>query len=370
MRQRQTGFSLVELMIAILLASITAIVVLNVLTSFQARKTTTAGRNDAQIGAAVGIYAVEKELRMAGAGLTTPTGQMCAAGVNIAYGADTISDGAPLMPVRIIDGGAGVPDTLEVIRSNSEFGAAPTRLVATMGSNIGTIAIDSNAGLANGDLMMVGASDGSKLCTLMQLTQDPTANGAGWTLTHASGASEYNPADPAVAFTNAVTYEVRDKVMNMGRFGIRRFGVICSDGAAPAADNNCDLGSYDALAVPAPTLADIASIAPQIVELQAQYGVAPAGSQVVNAWVDATGGTWAAPSLANQRRIKAIRIAIVARGARDGQVVAPASLRLFEADAGMGAAAVDRALTADEQHYRYQVLSVVVPLINIIWAGV
>ncbi len=38
-------------MIAILLASITAIVVLNVLTSFQARKATTAGRNDAQIGA-------------------------------------------------------------------------------------------------------------------------------------------------------------------------------------------------------------------------------------------------------------------------------------------------------------------------------
>ena len=36
----------------------------------------------------------------------------------------------------------------------------------------------------------------------------------------------------------------------------------------------------------------------------------------------------------------------------------------------MGTAAVDRNLSADEQHYRYQVLSVVVPLINIIWAGI
>lgn len=370
MRRHHTGFSLVELMIAILLASITAIVVLNVLTSFQARKATTAGRNDAQIGAAVGIYAVEKELRMAGAGLTTPTGQLCAVGVNIFFGGDTISDGAPLMPLRIIDGGAGVPDTLEVIRSNSDFGAAPTRLVANMASNTGTIAIDSNAGLADGDLMMLGASDGSKVCTLMQLSQAPAANGAGWVLTHASGASDYNPADPSAVFANAVTYEVRDKVVNMGRFGIRRFGIVCSDGGAPAADNNCDLGSYDALAFPAPTMADIASIAPQIVEMQAQYGVAPAGNQVVNDWVDATGGTWAAPTLANQRRIKAIRIAIIARGARDGQVVSPSTLRLFEADAGMGTAAVDRNLSADEQHYRYQVLSVVVPLINIIWAGI
>ncbi len=370
MRQRQFGFSLVELMIAILLASITAVVVLNVLTSFQARKATTAGRNDAQIGAAVAIYAVEKEVRMAGAGLMTPNGQMCAVGVNIYYGGDTISDGAPLMPVRIIDGGAGVPDTIEIVRSNSDFGAAPTRLVATMASSGGTISIDSSAGLTDGDLMMVGASDGSKLCTLMQLTQAPAVNGSGWTLTHASGASEYNPADPTASFANAVTYEVRDKVMNMGRFGIRRFGIVCSDGAAPAADNNCDLGSYDALAFPAPTMADIASIAPQIVELQAQYGVAPAASQVVNEWVDASGGTWAAPSAANQRRIKAVRIAIIARGARDGQVVSPASLRLFEADASMGTAAVDRALTADEQHYRYQVLSVVIPVINILWAGV
>jgi type IV pilus assembly protein PilW len=370
MRKPNMGFSLVELMIAILLASITSIVVLQVLTSFQARKATTAGRNDAQIGAAVGIYALEKELRMAGAGLTTPTGQLCAAGVNIFFNGATVADGVPLMPVRVIDGGAGLPDTLEVIRSNSEFGAAPTRLVATMASNTGTLGIDSNAGLTDGDLMMVGASDGSKLCTLMQLTGAPAANGAGWVLTHGSGASDYNPADPTAAFTNPITYEVRDKVINMGRFGIRRFGVVCSDGAAPAADNNCDLGSYDALAFPAPVMADIASIAPQIIEVQAQYGVAPAGSQTVNDWVDATGGTWAAPSLANQRRIKAVRIALIARGARDGQIVSPASLRLFEADAGMGTAAVDRALTADEQHFRYQVLSVVVPLINIIWAGV
>jgi len=369
MRTRHSGFSLVELMIAILLASITAVVVLQVLTSYQARKSTTVGRNDAQISSAVGLYALEKELRMAGAGLMIPNGQLCSSGVNIAYDGAAISDGAPIMPLRIIDGGAA-PDTIEILRSNSDFGAAPTRVVQTMASATATIGVDSMAGLTGGDLVLAGASDGSKICTLMQLSQDPTANGSGWILTHGSGVSKYNPADPTTVFTNAVSYDVRDKVVNLGRLGIRRYGVVCSDGAAPAPTNICDLGSYNALATPTPTLADIASIAPQVIELQAQYGIAPVGSQKVDTWVDATGGTWAAPTLVNQRRIKAVRIAIIARGAREGKAVAPASLRLWEADADMGSAAVDRALSADERRFRYQVLNVVVPLVNIIWAGI
>jgi type IV pilus assembly protein PilW len=315
------------------------------------------------------LYALEKELRMAGAGLTIPNGLLCAAGANIAYGGTATSDGEPLLPLRIIDGGAG-PDTIEIIRSNSDFGAAPTRLIQVMTSPAGTLGVDSMAGLSSGDLIMVGASDGSKICTLMQLSQAPTANGSGWTLTHASIGSDYNPADPTAAFTNAISYDVRDKVVNLGRLGIRRYGVVCSDGAAPAATNICDLGSFDALATPAPAMADIASIAPQVIELQAQYGVAPAGNQKVSAWVDATGGTWAAPSVVDQRRIKAVRIAIIARGARQGAAVAPAKLRLWEADADMGSAAVDRTLSADERRFRYQVLNVVVPLVNIIWAGI
>lgn len=369
MRKRHLGFSLIELMIALVLASITAVVVLQVLTSYQARKTTTVGRNDAQMSAAVGLYALEKELRMAGAGLTIPNGMLCATGVNIAYGGATISDGKPLMPLRILDGGAG-PDTIEVIRSNSDFGAAPTRLIQAMATPTSTLSVDSLAGLTAGDLVMVGSSLGDKICTMMQLSQAPTANGSGWILTHASGGSNYNPADPTALFTNAVSYDVRDKVVNLGRFGIRRYSVICSDGAAPAATNICDLGSYDALATPAPALADLASIAPQVIELQAQYGIAAAGSQKVDSWVDATGGLWAAPDFTDQRRIKAVRIAIIARGARQGAAVSPDKLTLWEEDPVMGTAAVERALNADERRFRYQVLHVVVPLVNIIWAGI
>jgi type IV pilus assembly protein PilW len=367
-RNRESGFSLVELMVALLLTSITAVVVLQVLTSYQSRKATTVGRNDAQISASVGLYMLEKEIRMAGAGLMIPTGQLCPLGVNIYYDGATISDAAPLMPLRIIDGGAG-PDTIEIMRSGSEFGAAPTRLIQTMASTISTIGVDSSAGLVNGDLILVGSPDGNKICTVMQLSQDPIVNGSGWTLAHASGASIYNPANPAAVFTTAMPYDVRDKVVNLGQLGVRRHGLVCSDGGAPSANNICDLGSYDALANPAPTLATFDSAAPQIIELQGQYGVAAAGSQTVTSWEDPTGATWGAPTLANQGRIKAVRIALIARGAREGTAVSPATLRLWDADGVMGSAAVDRALSADEQRFRYQVLNIVVPLVNVIWAG-
>ena len=362
MRRHSRGFSLVELMVAVTLAAITGIVVLTVLSNYQGRKQTTVGRNDAEINASLGLFSVEKEVRMAGSGMTLPTGMFCNLGINIAYNGVTISDAAPLRPIRIVDGGAGVPDQIDILRSNSEFGSAPSSVLQLMASAASAISVDGSVGLTNGDLILVGASDGNKICTLMQMSAAPVANGTNWNLPHASGAAPYNPADPSTVFTTPVAYDVRDLVVNMGRQGWRRFAVVCNDGAAPSATNNCDLASYNLLAAPnPPTLADVQSESAQIIELQAQYGIAAAGTQNVNAWVDAT-GAWAAPTEADQRRIKAIRIAIVARGTREGTMVTPATITLW--------GGVTRAMSNAERRYRYQVLTVVIPLINTIWAGV
>lgn len=369
---RQSGFSLVELMVAVLLASITAVVVLNVLSNYQRRSANLIGRNDAQISASVALYSLEKEMRMAGAGLTLPGGELCSVGVNIAYDGAVQSNAAPLMPVRIIDGAGGAPDSIEIIRSDSAHGAAPTRLVAAMVAPTSQLSVDGQAGATAGDLVMVGASQGNKVCTLMELTA-VTPNGSGWLLSHASGTGTglYNPSDPALTFTNPQSYAVGDMVVNMGRYGVRRYGVLCTNGGAPTASNNCDLAWYNPLALTGPALTDanVFSITPQVIELQAQYGIAPAGSQQVNAWVDATGADWANPSAANLARIKAVRIAIVARGERDMNEVSPTAINLWDEPCNGGATCA-RALSSEERHYRYQVLTVVVPLINTIWARI
>lgn len=367
-RPSQRGFSLVELMIAILLASITAVVVLHVLTSYQRRTATLLGSNEAQINAAVALFSLEKDIRMAGAGLTTPVpgpasnpgGRLCGVlGVNIADDAGTlIYSDEPLMPLRIIDGGDG-PDTIEILRSDSPAGAAPTRLVQTMSAADADINVDSRLGLADGDLIMVGAPDGSKRCTMMRLTDvsSPPASSL-WTLKHDLG--DFG--------TNEVTYEVRDALVNMGRYGLRRFTVLCNDGELPSAVNNCDLGWYDRLAFDPDDveLADLVSLSPQIVELQAQYGIAEGNRDTVTSWVEATGSIWENPDEEQAKQIKAVRISVVARAAREGSEVAPASLVLWDDDGTDNDRNLD--LNDEQRRFRYQVLTVIVPLMNVIWA--
>jgi type IV pilus assembly protein PilW len=379
MRNRNLGLSLVELMVAVTLALITIIVVMQVLSVYEARKRTTTVGNDAQISASVGVFMLDREIRMAGAGLTLPSGFACAPGMNGFYDGATFSDGAPRAPLRIIDGGeaggVALPDRVQVIHSDAAFGVAPATIVQSMADTTSEITVNSRLGLNQGDLLLVGGDGGARICTLMQLSADPEATGNGWLLAHDSGDDfPYNPANPGAAFATAMRYEVGDIVVNLGRFGVRSFGVICNDGGAPAATNSCDLASWDTLAAPAnPTLAEADSIAPQVVNLQVQYGVAPAGSQSVNEWVDATGATWGDPTAANVARIKAVRLAIVTRGnfERDpenpDELVGPENLVLW--DEGL-ASDITLPLSDEERRFRYKVVRAVVPLINVIWAGV
>jgi len=370
---RQRGVSLVELMVAVVIAIITVLVVLEVLATYEARKRTTTIGNDAEISAATGLFALERDVRMAGAGLTLPNSFACNVGVNLFFGAaGTFSDGAVLAPLRIIDGGAG-PDQIRVIRSDANFGPAPATIVTSMAAADSNVLVDWNGGLARGDLFLAGSPDGNKICTVMQLTRAPQASGSGFSLEHSSAnPANHNPASPGTAFTTAIRYDVGDTVTNLGTFGLRTYAVLCGNGAAPGLDNACNLVSFNTLAVPAPTLANVESISTQVVDLQAQYGVAPANSQTVDAWVDATldpltGVNWAAPTALNLRRIKAVRLAIVTRGNLEREMVSPATLVLW--DRGL---ATERtiALNNDQRRYRYKVLTVVVPLINVIWAGV
>lgn len=374
MRTRNRGLSLIELMVAVSLGLVTVIVVMQVLSVYEARKRTTTVGNDAEIGAAVGLYMLEREVRMAGAGLTAPQALACDAGTNLFFSTAAVLDGGVLAPLRIVDGGTSaggvpLPDRVRVLRSDADFGVAPSNIVQGMATATSVITVTSRAGLRQGDLFLAGAPDGSKTCTVMQMSAAPAATGNGFQLNHASAtAFPYNPSNPTTVFTNAIRYDVGDVVVNLGRLGLQTFGVICNDNGAPSGTNTCDLASFDAFAAPAnPTLADANSIVPQVVNLQAQYGVAPANSQVVNAWVNATGGTWAAPTAANLRRIKAVRVAVVTRGNLERDVVTPSPLVVW--DAGL-ASELSIPLSADEQRYRYRVLVTVIPLINVIWTGV
>jgi len=113
-----------------------------------------------------------------------------------------------------------------------------------------------------------------------------------------------------------------------------------------------------------------ASVA-DIVNIQAQYGISDAANNnKVTAWVDAT-GVWAAAGLtvANRNRIKAVRVAVVARnGQLEKDAVTLNAPVAWPDEAGSPAPVIDLTTIADWQRYRYRVYETIIPLRNIIWS--
>ena len=113
-----------------------------------------------------------------------------------------------------------------------------------------------------------------------------------------------------------------------------------------------------------------------IVNIQAQYGVSTtASSNQVTSWVNASGGTWAAPTVADRNRIKAIRIAVVARNAKIEQSVVTTTAPVAWAGTVTPDTTVWAAPTIDLSpgntdwgKYRYRVFETIVPLRNVMWS--
>jgi type IV pilus assembly protein PilW len=129
--------------------------------------------------------------------------------------------------------------------------------------------------------------------------------------------------------------------------------------------------------------APLVPLVPDIVNIQAQYGVSAApNNNQITLWVDASGATWGpAITVDNRNRIKAIRVAVVARnGAIDANrqlvtsacssttAAAPTGLCAWAGTAASPAPAIDLSNDPNWARYRYRVFETIIPLRNMIWS--
>ncbi|MCL4185409.1 MAG: PilW family protein, partial [Burkholderiaceae bacterium] len=324
-RIAQKGVTLVELMVALVIGSIAVLVIQQVMAVFEGQKRTSSGGSDAQVNGAVALFSIEREIRQAGYGLFSGSGSLCPLGINIYYNGTTVSNGGTLRPLVILDGGAG-PDAIEFLRSDADFAAIPTAIIKNMPGSSAEITTESTGGLVQRQMFLAAGRGGSKVCTLMQMSQDPQTTGNGWNLHHTSGLFPYNPPNPDAAFALAPSYEIGDVVVNMGNVVHGRYQVLCDR-----------LTEVNPTLTGAPfTCANATPLVDQIIDLQAQYGIAPPGSMQITQWCDATAasacGNWSNPGAAEVSRIRAVRIAVVARSVQfEKEQVSPANLTLWEA---------------------------------------
>jgi len=352
---RQTGFTLVEIMVGLAIGMLATVVIIQVISVFEAQRRTTSGTADAQTNGGIALYNIVRELQMAGYPLVPVTDSALECTTLTLNGvADTVpaSNFVRLSPVTIADDvvGAGVnaspSDAVTLRFGTAPMGGIPTLINAAPTGNDANV--DTNLGCQAGDTVLITSGPACAL-TSVAVPWVPVAKKVTLANTTLANAG----ANLACLGTwNEVTYAVNNG--NLERNGV--------------------------------------AVVAGVVNLQAQYGISetPQSNQVVQ-WVNASGATWAAPTVANRNRIKSVRLAVVARNAKieaaavtaacsSTTTAAPTGLCAWDATSALPnpvaapyvaspAPTID--LSAGDpnwRRYRYRVFETIIPLRNMVWS--
>ena len=394
----QGGFSLIELMVGLAVGLIVILVVTQTLAIFEGQKRTTTSGADAQQSGLLSLFSIEQDVRNAGAGFNSIQAFSC---VNFfsyykanATATATTNQSFTPVPVLIQDGGTGPGANSDqiIVRTGSNFiGSVPSRLLNPLASATPpfSLVVERTYDFTTNDLVVL-VNPTFTNCTLMRVT------GINLPLRQLDVASgqypEYNPATlPTLTPPWPTSFPQNSWVFRVGTttgggVGSRTYSI----------DANRSLQVVDSAN---PATPDI--LANGIVNLQAQYGLSnTANTKDVTSWVNATGAfvnttLTGASGVADRQRIKAIRLAIVARSSnREPGLVTtqctaidnavppsrpdcacqgattnygPCAWRDIGGTAGPRIDLRSAAGDTEWQHYRYKVYQTMIPLRNSLW---
>ena len=324
---RQGGFSLVEIMVALVIGLLTTLVIMQVFSVFEGQKRSTTGSADAQTSGSVALYSIGRDMQMAGFGLLSANDSPLECDPS-----PTTPAGIDLSPVLITEGAGGSSDTLSIRYGNAPMGGVPTTVT---GPPVGAaVPVKTNLACRANDLALVISGATCSIKTVVSLPAATTVQ-----LDDVTGVASGNDL-ACIGAWNQITYSV------VG-------GNLMVNGVATI---------------------------PGVVSLQAQYGVSnDAKSNQITQWVNAV-DPWAVPmGIATRNRIKAVRVAVIARNGQfeKGEVTSACSSETTAAPTGVcawagsdasPAPAIDLSADGNWQHYRYRVFETIIPLRNVIWA--
>jgi type IV pilus assembly protein PilW len=404
---RDSGFSLVELLVAMLIGLIGIVIMLQVFQNAEGVRRTTVSGGDAQQNGALALYILERDLRNAGMGINE-IGLLSPPCNMVGYDAARATPNFPplgvnlvLSPVQIVPGAtAATPDQINVFYGGQTM-AATTTLVApvTMTANPNNLQVITTFGYRPGDLLLLfqpGAVPQN--CIFMEVTGINSNQ-----LIHASGAytlanslkpatARFNPPDFAGPNAVMALSFSGNKVVNNAVTRVFDLGNLHDVDDFPGTQNprtpvyNTYAVSNNSLTlanqfVISGGLAQTGTIADNIVHLRADYGLddglpaGTAGDGILDRFLDPASFN-ALPSPPWQYVI-AVRIAVVARSAlieKPGPGVACDGSSPFPSWSGASAAIRGFNLSTMPvpantfwDCYRYRVFETIVPIRNSIW---
>ncbi len=370
---RQRGFSLIELMVAVVIGLALTLTLATITINFESNKRALNSANNLSMSGAYVSYELDRQLRSAGSGFTANWDDTFGCLLSVARNGTTLLPSpaafpAPfaaiptqvrLAPVLIHAGaGAGGSDVLALMIGAAGLGevsndvlqatAAADRLNAT-----------NTLGLNGGDLALV-VDDTLGACMLQQVSAG-FVGGATSLLTFGGTYAAANISGLALAALGVTTPPA--KVLALGNAAGSRpqFHLL-------GVGNNATLFSYDLLRLDGGTTP--IPVADGVLDMRALYGVDTDGDLVINTWVPPTAAGFTAAALSgngaaaqqNLRSILAVRIGLILRG--DGLSrtdVSPSEVILFPT---LPALQYKRTLTAAEKLQQVRIIEMTVPLRN------
>lgn len=363
-----SGFSLVELMVAVVIGMLGIIVMMQMFSMFEGQKRTTSSGDDAISSGAVSLYGIQRNIQQSGWGISSPQLIGCSVSGLLSGGEDL-----PFVPVRV----------------NPEISGAP--LITGQDGNTDTLLIVSG----NGNGTVEGDNIDSVPAANSYAVHTPTAFSAGPPSDWVVAVPQTRPAACNLALTK-VTGVVSPNVNVVAGFaGIASGDRLFNLGVAPTVlayairGGNLTVCDYTTNDCGDSTNNDDATIwvpiANNVVSLRAEYGrdTTAAMDGIVDIW-DQTTPTTACGLL----RTSAVRIVLVARSSQPektldgGAHVTPVVPVWAGSDAvAVGVNAAEAAAVAISlpspnatwptwQDFRYKVFQTTVPLRNITSMGV
>lgn len=343
-RAGQAGFSIIELMVAMVISLLVSLTALGAAQSFLASQRQSTSVGTAYANAVAATAAMKVEAAQAGLGIFVDGTLPCLA-MNLSTNATVISDATLFLPVSVVSTALD-KTTVTVAYSTLLEGGTPGFLRNDSTSTGASIEMSNYLPVPDTStksqavvLAPPGAVDGT--CTIRSVTSVTAPAGGVNQVLNFANTGQHNKA----AFTSSVDYPANSRVFLLGEMRISRFTL--KDGA---------------LTMTRPLENQSAVLARDVIAFTAQYGITDGVTDSLQSWEDPS-GTWAALDAVKLQKIKALRLGVVVR----------TSQREKPDAAGNCSASTDQpmvfdktmALTGDWQCFKYRTVTIVVPLRNL-----
>lgn len=359
MRTNKRGFSLVELLVAVLIGLVGILAMTQAyLTSDRFNRATT-GEGSAQTSGLVALYSIERDVRMSGYGIASSAALGCGA-IDWYYDPNysaSIQAGSPLptlslAPITITTDGTN-PDAITVMYSTSADRQMPTSILS-FNAKSSEVSVDGVWGFTDGDLVLFVNSTGTTRCTLGKITQ--VQSGPQKLQLNPGVSAPYNP--PAWGSFPG-SYTSGDAILNLGNPIVRTYSI--NSNRLRVTDSLLQAGGAAPL-----------DIVEGIVDMRAQYGKdngasgGTANDGIVDEYSNVTPTTSAA-----WQQVLSIRMGLLARvGVYEKPTAGSNCDATTTARTWSGGTftKLDVATaTSEDRCYRYRVFETTIPLRNMIW---